>query len=149
MAQPTDEPCSSSPPPETPIVDESAADTEPTTPAPDPTPIPTTSPWFTFDDILKSKLADRFQEFSAWIDVQMIRPDANTQSVLREFMSRTIGSLRDRFESLGQYRQLQFVQIPDTPTALGLIYEQYLGEPSTAQELARREFHQIKCCSLQ
>ena len=64
-------------------------------------------------------------------------------------MSRTIGSLRDRFESLGQYRQLQFVQIPDTPTALGLIYEQYLGEPSTTQELARREFHQMKCCSLQ
>ncbi|KAH9680144.1 hypothetical protein KPL71_026436 [Citrus sinensis] len=38
----------------------------------------------------------------------------------------TIGSLRDWCESLGQYRQLQFVQIPDTPTALGLIYEQYL-----------------------
>ena len=54
MAQPTNEPSSSSPPPETPIVDESAADTEPTTPAPDPTPIPTTSPWFTFDDIPKS-----------------------------------------------------------------------------------------------
>ena len=64
-------------------------------------------------------------------------------------MSRTIRSLRDWFESLGQYRQLQFVQIPDTPTALGLIYEQYLGEPSTAQELARREFHQMKYCSLQ
>ncbi|KAH9698087.1 hypothetical protein KPL71_023875 [Citrus sinensis] len=129
MAQPTDEPSSSSPPLKTPIVDEPAADTEPTAPAlaPDPTPRPTT----------------------AWIDVQMIRPGANTQSVLREFMSKTIGSLRDWFESLGQYRQLQFVQIPDTPTALGLIYEQYLGEPSTAQELARREFHQMKCCSLQ
>ena len=101
MAQPIDEPSSSSPPPETSIVDESAADTELTAPAPDPTPRPTTSPWFTFDDIPKLKWAYRFQEFSARIDVQMIRPGTNTQSVLREFISRTIRSLRDWFESLG------------------------------------------------
>ena len=42
---------------------------------------------------------------SAWIDLQMIRADATIESVLREFTTRFTGSLRDWFESLGQYRQ--------------------------------------------
>ena len=53
MAQPTDEPSSSSPPPETPIVDESVADNEPIASAPDPTPRPTTGPCFTFSNITR------------------------------------------------------------------------------------------------
>ena len=77
----------------------------------------------------------------------MTRPDAQSQSVLREFCSRFTGSLRDWFESLGEYRQLQLIQTT-IATALTVIYEQFIGEPVAANEASRKEFHQMKCCSL-
>ena len=46
---------------------------------------PSNGPWFTFDDIPSSKWRERVQEMSAWIDLQMIRADVTTESVLREF----------------------------------------------------------------
>ncbi|KAH9801779.1 hypothetical protein KPL71_001153 [Citrus sinensis] len=52
-------------------------------------------PWFTFDDLPSHKWRDRLNEMSAWIDLQMLRPGAITQSVLREFATRFTGALRD------------------------------------------------------
>ncbi|KAH9680012.1 hypothetical protein KPL71_026373 [Citrus sinensis] len=52
-------------------------------------------PWFTFDDLPSHKWRDRVNEMSAWIDLQMLRPGATTQSVLREFATRFTGALRD------------------------------------------------------
>ncbi|KAH9792714.1 hypothetical protein KPL71_004243 [Citrus sinensis] len=75
-------------------------------------------PWFTFDDLPSHKWRDRLNEMSAWIDLQMLRPGATTQSVLREFATRFTGALRDWFDSLGQYRQLQFVDLPEVSSAL-------------------------------
>ena len=37
----------------------------------------------------------------------------------------------------------------EIPQVLGLIYDQFLGEATTANEQTRREFHLMKCCSLQ
>ncbi|KAH9769419.1 hypothetical protein KPL71_011992 [Citrus sinensis] len=45
-------------------------------------------PWFTFDDLPSHKWCDKLTEMSAWIDLQMLRPGATTQSVLREFATR-------------------------------------------------------------
>ncbi|KAH9769462.1 hypothetical protein KPL71_012011 [Citrus sinensis] len=45
-------------------------------------------PWFTFDDLPSHKWRDRLNEMSAWIDLQMLRTGATTQSVLREFATR-------------------------------------------------------------
>ena len=59
-----------------------------------------------------------------------------------------MGSLIDWFESLGQYRQLQLIQA-GIPQVLGLIYDQFLGEAIVANEQTKREFHIMKCCSLQ
>ena len=73
----------------------------------DTAPKPLNGPWFTLDDIPKAKWPSRLQEFTAWIDVQMLRPGSSVQSVLREFNSRFLGSLRDWFDSLSQYRQLR------------------------------------------
>lgn len=33
-------------------------------------------------------------------------------------------------------------------TALSIIYDQFIREPTAATELARREYMQMKCCSL-
>ena len=101
MATKTKDPSTS-----TSIVDESSDDnnddqgsqTEPVPPIP---PVsensskPSSSLWFTFDDIPRHKWQARHQEFAAWIDVQMTRPHAQTQNVIREFCSRFTGSLRD------------------------------------------------------
>ncbi|KAH9649295.1 hypothetical protein KPL70_025933 [Citrus sinensis] len=66
------------------------------------------------------------------------RTGATSQTILKEFGSRFTG----------QYRQLQLVQA-EIPQVLGIIYEQFLGEATAANEQTRREFHQMKCCSLQ
>ncbi|KAH9716795.1 hypothetical protein KPL71_021577 [Citrus sinensis] len=39
---------------------------------------PSSSPWFTFDDIPRHKWQARHQEFAAWIDVQMTSPNAQS-----------------------------------------------------------------------
>ncbi|KAH9792659.1 hypothetical protein KPL71_004218 [Citrus sinensis] len=105
-------------------------------------------PWFTFDDLPSHKWRDRLNEMSAWIDLQMLRPGATTQSVLREFATRFTGALRDWFDSLGNYRQLQFVQLPEVSSALAVIHDQFLGDPSAVFEAARRDYLNMKCCSL-
>ncbi|KAH9751001.1 hypothetical protein KPL71_014108 [Citrus sinensis] len=107
-----------------------------------------TGPWFTFDDLPSHKWRDRLNEMSAWIDLQMLRPGATTESVLREYATRFMGALRDWFDSLGQYRQLQFVQLPEVSSALAVIHDQFLGDPSTVFEAARRDYLNMKCCSL-
>ncbi|KAH9799877.1 hypothetical protein KPL71_000485 [Citrus sinensis] len=105
-------------------------------------------PWFTFDDLPSHKWRDRLNEMSAWIDLQMLRTGATTQSVLREFATRFTGALRDWFDSLGQYRQLQFVDLLEVSSALAVLHDQFLGDPSAVFEAARRDYLNMKCCSL-
>ena len=109
---------------------------------------PSNGPWITFNDISPIKWRERLQELFAWIDLQMLALDATTQYVLREFSSRFTGSLQYWFDSLGQYRQLQFIQIPDVSQALALLHDQFVGEPSATFEAPRRDYLNMKCCSL-
>ena len=78
----------------------------------------------------------------------MLRPRATPQTILKVFISRFTRSLRDWFESLSQYKQLQLIQA-EISHVLALSYEQFLGEATTANEQIRRELHLMKCCSLQ
>ncbi|KAH9763004.1 hypothetical protein KPL70_001026 [Citrus sinensis] len=105
-------------------------------------------PWFTFDDLPSHKWRDRLNEMSAWIDLQMLCPGATTQSVLREFATRFTGALRDWFDSSGRYRQLQFVDLPEVSSALAVLHDQFLGDSSAVFEAARRDYLNMKCCSL-
>ena len=82
---------------------------------------------------------------SAWVDLQMIRSSATIESVIKEFVTRFTGSLRDWFDNLGPYRQLQFVQLPNLSSALAILHEQFIGEPSAVFEAARRDYLNIKC----
>ena len=91
----------------TPIIEETFSDAEnqvaPTElePSSMPPPVsnhstkPSSASWFTFDDIPHHKWPARLQEFAAWIDLQGTKPNAQPESVLREFMARSTGSLRD------------------------------------------------------
>ncbi|KAH9670651.1 hypothetical protein KPL70_017057 [Citrus sinensis] len=73
---------------------------------------------------------------------------ATTQSVLREFATRFTGALRDWFDSLGRYRQLQFVDLPEVSSAFTVLHDQFLGDPSAVFEAVRRDYLNMKCCSL-
>ena len=70
--------------------DQGSSQTEPippNPPAPEPSSKPSLTQWFTFDDIPHHKWAARHQEFTALVDVQMTRPNAQSQTILREFCS--------------------------------------------------------------
>ena len=108
---------------------------------------PSSASWFTFDDIPRHKWSARLQEFAAWINLQGTKPNAQPQAVLREFMARSTGSLQDWLESLGEYRQIQFMESP-IGTALNIIHEQFIGEKTASTDADRKDYHQMKCCSL-
>ncbi|KAH9671163.1 hypothetical protein KPL70_017250 [Citrus sinensis] len=110
---------------------------------------PGVGPWFTFDDLPPARWRERLQELSAWLDLQMVKPDAELSTVLKEFVSRFTGSLRDWFDSLGQYRQLLYLQHPTVSAALMDIHSQFLGEPAAIFATARKEYLQMRCCSMQ
>ncbi|KAH9655632.1 hypothetical protein KPL70_022384 [Citrus sinensis] len=48
----------------------------------------------------------------------------------------------------GRYRQLQFVDLPEVSSALVVLHDQFLGDPSAVFEAARRDYLNMKCCSL-
>ncbi|KAH9769269.1 hypothetical protein KPL71_011936 [Citrus sinensis] len=54
---------------------------------------------------------------------------------------------RDRLTEI-QYRQLQFVDLPEVSSALAVLHDQFLGDPSAVFEAARRDYLHMKCCSL-
>ncbi|KAH9698061.1 hypothetical protein KPL71_023864 [Citrus sinensis] len=95
MATKIEDPSTSTPVVDTPIVEESSDDDDndnvqgsQTELAPSVPPVfeksskPSSSPWFTFDDIPRHKWQARHQEFAAWIDVQMTSPNAQSQNIL-------------------------------------------------------------------
>ncbi|KAH9686199.1 hypothetical protein KPL70_014281 [Citrus sinensis] len=142
----------------TPIVEDNSSDAEnqttpiePEPPMPPPVPDHSTKPssasWFTFDDIPHHKWPARLQEFTAWIDLQGTKPNVQPQAALRDFMARSTGSLHDWLESLGEYRQLQFMQSP-VDTTLNIIHEQFIGERTASTDADKKEYHQMKYCSL-
>ncbi|KAH9686166.1 hypothetical protein KPL70_014265 [Citrus sinensis] len=138
MATKTEDPSTSTPVVDTPIAEESSNDNDnvqgsQTEPAPSVPPVseksskPSSSPWFTFDDIPRHKWQTRHQEFAAWIDVQMTSPNAQSQSVLREFCSRFTGSLRDcSSERTSSDSESQYADIS------GLLMATKIEDPSTS-----------------
>ncbi|KAL0283015.1 UNVERIFIED_CONTAM: polyprotein [Sesamum radiatum] len=119
-------------------VEESDSDpetTEPTVTQPDVSNIkPASGPWFTFDDVPVTKRRERLHTFSAWIDLQLTREGATLSKVLKEFASRFTGTLRDWFQSLGDYRQVQFSQATSPSIVLGAIHQEFIGDASLIKD---------------
>ena len=85
---------------------------------------------------------------SAWIDNQMTVPGATLEAVLTEFTSRFTGSLRDWFKSLDAYQQLQLIRVPIAEQILGIIFQEFIGDPILITTQARNEFFARRSCSL-
>ena len=67
---------------------------------------------------------------SAWLDLQLSKLEYDLETALREFVSRFTGSLRDWYQALGEYRQLQFVRADSASHAIGHIFREFLGNPT-------------------
>ncbi|KAK0580148.1 hypothetical protein LWI29_037057 [Acer saccharum] len=85
---------------------------------------------------------------SVWLDLQLAKSEQNLETILREFVSRFTGSLRDWYQALGEYRQLQFVQIPLASQTMGYIFREFHSDPDHIHKQARQEFFDMRCCSL-
>ncbi|KAK0573832.1 hypothetical protein LWI29_014262 [Acer saccharum] len=129
---------------------ESPDETASTTPAPfveeppehvpgRPTAKPTNGPWFTLDDTSPGSWRTRISEMSAWLDLQLAKSKQNLETILCEFVSRFTGSVRDWYQALGEYRQLQFVRVPLASQAMRYIFREFLGDPDHIYKQARKD----------
>ncbi|KAI9174389.1 hypothetical protein LWI28_016595 [Acer negundo] len=109
---------------------------------------PTNGPWFDLGDLNPDSWRKKISEMSAWLDLQMANSEHNQEAILREFISRFTGSLRDWYQALGEYRQLQIVRAASTSVVMGIIFREFLGDPDQFYKQARQEFFEMRCCSL-
>ncbi|KAK1556952.1 hypothetical protein Q3G72_015133 [Acer saccharum] len=109
---------------------------------------PTSGPWFTLDNAFPDTWRKRISEMSAWLDLQLSKPKYDLEAALREFVSRFTGSLRDWYQALGEYRQLQFVRADSVSQAMGHIFKEFLGDPTHFYTQTKQEYFEMRCCSL-
>ncbi|GMN18942.1 hypothetical protein TIFTF001_046875 [Ficus carica] len=76
------------------------------------------------------------------------KPNAQSRQILLDFVSRFAGILQDWWMSLGEYRQLIFLQTNSVEGALAQLYSEFCGEENQIVEQARSEYFKMKCCSI-
>ncbi len=77
----------------------------------------------------------------------MLCEDADSHTVLREFISRTTGILQDWFASIGEYNKAQFCHL-NIIQAVNAIFAEFLGDASLYSKQLRQEFFDMRYCSL-
>ncbi|KAM6599780.1 hypothetical protein CsatA_019389 [Cannabis sativa] len=103
---------------------------------------------FMLDDLPPNQWRSRFQEFRAWTLLEAQKPRAEIRDILLQLVSRFTGILQDWWQSLGEYRQLQFLQEDSIEAALNHLYVEFCGQDSQVVERFRAEFFKMKCCSM-
>lgn len=100
---------------------------------------------FMFDDILPpSKWRDRFMAMASWLTTDMQYHIIDV--VIRRFIAKLEGRLKEWYLSLGEYRQLQTQNSTTTEILLQFLYAEFVGFPNHYQETDREEFLLTKCC---
>ncbi|GJS28659.1 putative zinc finger, CCHC-type containing protein [Tanacetum coccineum] len=103
--------------------------------------------YFTFDDVPLSKWHERSIEMLTWCTVELQYYTIDV--VIKRFLTRLQGRLRDWYHSLGEYRQLQIQQSISHEAFMSIIYSEFIGSPWEHTTYAREEFLKMKCCSFQ
>ncbi|GJU12547.1 hypothetical protein Tco_1134943 [Tanacetum coccineum] len=67
--------------------------------------------------------------------------------VIKRFLTRLQGRLRDWYHILGEYRQLHIQQSISPEAFMSIIYSEFIGSPWEHTAHAREEFLKMKCCS--
>ncbi|GKB08563.1 putative zinc finger, CCHC-type containing protein [Tanacetum coccineum] len=103
--------------------------------------------YFTFDDVPPSKWRERSIEMLTWCTAELQYYTIDV--VIKRFLTRLQGRLRDWYHSLGEYRQLQIQQSISPEAFMSIIYSEFIGSPWEHTAHAREEFLKMKCCSFQ
>ncbi|KAG8479495.1 hypothetical protein CXB51_029284 [Gossypium anomalum] len=101
---------------------------------------------FTIDDLPSEKWPARLQEFHSWLETGKLTEESN-YNILMEFVSRFTGMLRDWWNSINQYDQIQFLVLQNLAEPIRILHEHFIGNPEDLFVLRRREFYAKKCCS--
>ncbi|MFS7976538.1 hypothetical protein Hanom_Chr10g00893641 [Helianthus anomalus] len=67
--------------------------------------------------------------------------------VIKRFLVRCQGRLRDLYISLGEYRQTNILKSKTLEEFINTIYYEFIGNPLDHTIRAREEFLNMKCCS--
>ena len=59
-----------------------------------------------------------------------------------------VGKLSNWYSALNVYSRAQLVEVQLVEEFLGLLHYEFLGKWDDDLEIARKEFYQMKCCSL-
>ena len=84
---------------------------------------------------------------SVWLDLQVAKSEQTVEQIVREFVSRFTGSLRDWFQSLDEYTQIRILRF-DVHAVTGILFREFLGDVQQYYKRERQEFFEMRCCSL-
>ncbi|KAL8242059.1 hypothetical protein R6Q59_012361 [Mikania micrantha] len=93
---------------------------------------------FTFDDIPPSKWRERSTEMLTWCSAELQFYDIDM--VIKRFLTRCQGRLRDWYLSVGEYRQLQIQQVQSPEEFMHIIYAEFIRSLVEHTVRAREEF---------
>ncbi|KAF5791955.1 hypothetical protein HanRHA438_Chr09g0412451 [Helianthus annuus] len=82
---------------------------------------------FTFDEIPLAKWRDRSIEILTWCTVEL--QYYSIDMVIRRFLARCQGRLRDWYISLGEYRQTNILKSKNPEEIINAIYYELIGNP--------------------
>ncbi|KAL2531113.1 Uncharacterized protein Adt_04464 [Abeliophyllum distichum] len=68
-------------------------------------------------------------------------------SVIKSFLARLTGFMKDWFDSLGQYRQLQYLNAPTVDEFMNALYWEFCEKQDHLKDISCEEFFKLKCCS--
>ncbi|KAJ0888866.1 putative viral movement protein [Helianthus annuus] len=100
---------------------------------------------FTFDDVLPAKWRDRSIEMLTWCTAEL--QYYSIDMVIKRFLARCQGRLRDWYVSLGEYRQTNILNSKTPEEFINNIFYEFIGNPVDHTIRAREEFLKMKCCS--
>ncbi|KAF5791447.1 putative transcription factor interactor and regulator CCHC(Zn) family [Helianthus annuus] len=100
---------------------------------------------FTFDDVLPAKWRDRSIEMLTWCTAEL--QYYSIDMVIKRFLARCQGRLRDWYVSLGEYRQTNILNSKTPEEFINNIYYEFIGNPVDHTIRAREEFLKMNCCS--
>ncbi|KAL2541644.1 putative zinc finger protein [Abeliophyllum distichum] len=102
---------------------------------------------FTLDNVPPQKWKTRFQEMQAWCFAELQRLHMTHSTVIKSFLARLTGFMKDWFDSLGQYHQLQYLNAPTVDEFMNALYWEFCGKQDHLKDIAREEFFKLKYCS--
>ncbi|KAL6000791.1 hypothetical protein ACLOJK_006517, partial [Asimina triloba] len=104
-------------------------------------------PHFSLENTPPSEWKQLIDEWYSWLLLQSLQPKAEMRNILHLFVNGFQGGVKDWWDRLGEYRQLQFLAFKDYDTVISALQIEFLGDVGHREDRARDEYLKMKCCS--